>query len=115
MGDRSARPAGLLLAIDTSTAYAGVALYDGGVRTELVWWAGRNHARQLMPTVRGALEQLGRRPEDLAVVAAARGPGSFTGLRVGLAAAHGLAFALGLPLYGVGSLDVLAAGLAASP
>ena len=108
-------PSGLLLALDTSTAQAGLALYDGRVLAEEVWWAGRNHARQLMPAVRCALERIGRAPNDLAVVAAARGPGSFTGLRVGLAAARGLAFALGLPLYGVGSLEVVAAGLAPSP
>ena len=111
----SVAPSGLLLAVDTSTSQAGVAVYDGGVRAELVWAAGRAHARQLMPAVSYVLEQLGKTPGDLAVLAAARGPGSFTGLRVGLAAARGLAFALGLPLYGVGSLDVQAAGLPASP
>ena len=107
--------ASLLLALDTSTAQAGVALYDGAVQAELVWAAGRDHARQLMPAVRQVLGQLGKAPGDLAAVAAARGPGSFTGLRVGLAVARGLAFALGLPLYGVGSLEVQAAGLAVSP
>ena len=105
----------LLLALDTSTSQAGIALYDGAVQAELVWTAGRNHARQLMPAVRQLLEQLGIGPGDLAAVGAARGPGSFTGLRVGLAVGRGLAFALGLPLYGVGSLQVQAAGLAASP
>lgn len=105
----------LLLALDTSTSLAGLALYDGQVQTETTWWVGRSHARQLMPAVRAALEAVGRGPGDLAAVAAARGPGSFTGLRVGLAVARGLAFALELPLYGVGSLDVVAAGLRASP
>jgi tRNA threonylcarbamoyladenosine biosynthesis protein TsaB len=105
----------LLLALDTSTAQAGFALYDGRVLTETTWIAGREHARQLMPAIHQALDRLGRGPGDLNVVAAARGPGSFTGLRVGLAVARGLAFALGLPLYGVGTLDVLAAGLAVSP
>ncbi len=104
---------GLLLAIDTSTTQAGVAVYDGQVRAELLWTAGRNHARQLMPAVRCLLDQLGCAPSGVTVVAAARGPGSFTGLRVGLAAARGLAFALGSPLYGIGSLDVQAAGLPA--
>jgi tRNA threonylcarbamoyladenosine biosynthesis protein TsaB len=106
---------GLLLAIDTSTTQAGVAVYDGQVRAELLWTAGRNHARQLMPAIRSMLDQLGCAPSGLTVVAAARGPGSFTGLRVGLAAARGLAFALGIPLYGIGSLDVQAAGLPACP
>jgi tRNA threonylcarbamoyladenosine biosynthesis protein TsaB len=103
----------MLLAIDTSTTRAGVALYDGRVLAELSWLAGRDHGRQLLPLIHDLLERLGRRPADLAAVAAARGPGSFTGLRVGLAVARGLGFALGVPLYGIGSLDVLAAGLPA--
>jgi tRNA threonylcarbamoyladenosine biosynthesis protein TsaB len=102
----------LLLAVDTSTGQAGVALYDGSVRAETIWWANRNHARQLMPTVDRMLNQIGCTPADLEVVAAARGPGSFTGLRVGLAVARGLAFSLEIPLYGIGSLDVVAAGVA---
>jgi tRNA threonylcarbamoyladenosine biosynthesis protein TsaB len=100
----------VLLALDTSTSQAGIALYDGRVRAELVWWSGRNHARQLMPAVRDALGLVGGRVEDLSAVAAARGPGSFTGLRVGLAVARGLAFALDIPLYGFTSLEVVAAG-----
>lgn len=109
------RSPGLLLALDTSTAQAGLALYDGRVRAEISWSAGRNHARQLMPAIRWCLDLLGRPPADLTAVAAARGPGSFTGLRVGLAVAQGLAFARALPLYGVGSLDVLAAGVPPGP
>ncbi len=100
----------MLLALDTSTSQAGLALYDGRVRFETTWAAGRNHARQLMPAVRSALETIGADVQDLTALAAARGPGSFTGLRVGLAVARGLAFSLGLPLYGLTSLEVLAAG-----
>ncbi len=105
----------MLLAIDTSTSYAGIALYDGAVRAEVVWQAGRDHGRQLLPQIRDTLARLGREPSNLIGIAAARGPGSFTGLRVGLAVGRGLQFALGLPLYGVGSLDVLAGGLPACP
>jgi tRNA threonylcarbamoyladenosine biosynthesis protein TsaB len=101
-----------MLAVDTSTSQAGLALYDGRVQAEMLWSAGRNHARQLMPAIEETLGRLGLRPSDLGAIAAARGPGSFTGLRVGLAVARGLQFALGVPLYGVGSLDVVAAGLA---
>jgi tRNA threonylcarbamoyladenosine biosynthesis protein TsaB len=100
----------VLLALDTSTAQAGIALYDGRVRAELIWWSGRNHARQLMPTIRHALDLVGGRVGELSAVAAARGPGSFTGLRVGLAVARGLAFALDIPLYGLTSLELIAAG-----
>jgi tRNA threonylcarbamoyladenosine biosynthesis protein TsaB len=101
----------VLLAVDTSTSQAGIALYDGGVIAEEIWLAGRDHGRHLLPVIQQTMERLGRRPADLTAVAAARGPGSFTGLRVGLAVAQGLAIALQLPLYGIGSLDVLAAGL----
>src|SRR5688500_16040942 len=102
----------MLLAIDTSTTQAGIALYDGQVQAEVAWRAGRDHGRQLLPVIHETLARLGRAPTDLAAIGAARGPGSFTGLRVGLSVGRGLAFALGLPLYGIGSLDVLAAGLA---
>src|SRR3954465_7408992 len=100
----------MLLAVDTSTSQAGLALYDGRVRTELVWHAGRDHGRHLMPAVDQALDRVGLRPGDLTAVAAARGPGSFTGLRVGLAVAQGMAVALEIPAYGIGALEVLAAG-----
>lgn len=107
--------ADLLLAVDTSTSQAGLALYDGGVLAEEVWRAGRDHGKSLMPAVAATLARVGRGPGDLTAVAAARGPGSFTGLRVGLAVAQGLAVALTIPLYGIGSLEVLAAGLPPLP
>jgi tRNA threonylcarbamoyladenosine biosynthesis protein TsaB len=102
----------MLLAVDTSTSQAGLALYDGGVRTELVWHAGRDHGRHLMPAIDQSLNRLGLNANDLTAVAAARGPGSYTGLRVGLAVAQGLALALRVPMYGIGSLDVLASSVA---
>ena len=101
----------MLLAVDTSTTKAGIALFDGEVVAESVWLAGRDHGRHLMPVIEHTLARLGRQPSDLTAVAAARGPGSFTGLRVGLAVARGLQVGLGIPLYGVGSLDILANGL----
>jgi tRNA threonylcarbamoyladenosine biosynthesis protein TsaB len=100
----------MLLAIDTSTQLAGLALYDGAVQAELVWVAGRRHSAQVMPQLERLLRLLDMEVTALTAVAAARGPGSFTGVRVGLAAAQGLAVALDLPVYGVCSLDVLAAG-----
>jgi tRNA threonylcarbamoyladenosine biosynthesis protein TsaB len=103
----------MLLAVDTSTTRAGVALYDGDVLAEVVWQAGRDHGRHLMPAIQETMARLGKTPADLTAVAAARGPGSFTGLRVGLAVAQGLSVALGIPLYGIGSLEILAAGVPA--
>jgi tRNA threonylcarbamoyladenosine biosynthesis protein TsaB len=104
----------MLLAIDTSTQLAGLALYDGSVRAEMAWQAGRKHSVQLLPEIDRLLALIGVERDQLTAIAAARGPGSFTGVRVGLAAAQGLALALGLPAYGVCSLDVLAAGQEAS-
>lgn len=99
----------MLLAIDTSTALASVALYDGGVVAETNWLAGRRHSSEVLPTIDAMLARQGVRPADLQAVAVACGPGSYTGVRVGLALAKGLAFALALPLVDICSLDVLAA------
>jgi len=102
----------VLLAVDTSTTRAGIALYDGEVLAESVWQAGRDHGRHLMPAIQETMRRLGRAPSDLTAVAAARGPGSFTGLRVGLATARAIAQALGRPVTPVGTLSALAAGIA---
>jgi tRNA threonylcarbamoyladenosine biosynthesis protein TsaB len=100
----------MLVAIDTSTAYASLALHDGfQVRVEHTWESPRRHTVELLPRLAAALEQLALSPEHLSGVAVTRGPGSFTGLRVGLAAAKGLALARGLPLVGVPTPDVVAA------
>lgn len=101
----------MLLAVDTSTTRAGIALYNGEVVAESVWLAGRDHGRHLMPLIQQTLDRLRLKPSDLTAVAAARGPGSFTGLRVGLAVARGLQVGLGVPLHGVGTLEVLANSL----
>lgn len=97
------------LALDTSTPYAGVALFrDGVLQGETLLRSGASHARLLLPL----LEQLQgnmmagyQTPEAVAVV---RGPGSFTGLRVGLATAAGLAAGWQASLWGVDALAALA-------
>lgn len=95
----------MLLAIDSATAACSVALVDGGrmieERHELV---GRGHAERLVPMIEDLLGA--RRPWAIAVDC---GPGSFTGLRVGLAAAHGLAIGWRVPVAGYSSLALLAA------
>lgn len=104
----------LLLALDTSTRIASVALFDGQqVLSETTWLAGREHSTRLLVEVHIALERVGKRQEDLTGLVVARGPGSFTGVRVALSVAKGLAAGLGIPAWGVSSLDVLA--LAAQP
>jgi tRNA threonylcarbamoyladenosine biosynthesis protein TsaB len=99
----------MLLAIDTSTHQIGIACYDEGVLlAECSWVSGREHTAQLMPQLAALMRQIGRDRRDLRVLAVALGPGSWSGLRVGLSTAKGLALALGLPLVGVGTLDMLA-------
>lgn len=97
----------MILAIDTSTAACSAALFDDtgaclDARDELI---GRGHAERLVPMVEALLA--GRIPSHILVGC---GPGSFTGLRVGLAAAHGLAIGWDVPLHGFSSLALLAAG-----
>lgn len=100
----------MLVAIDTATNQAGLALHDGTrVRAEHIWESQRQHTVELLPRLAAAMEQVGVDCQRLSGIAVTRGPGSFTGLRVGLAVAKGLALARGLPLVGVPTLDVLAA------
>ncbi len=99
----------MLLAIDTATQVASLALHDGGcLRAELTWEIADRHTVELMPRIVWMLEQVGARPRDLTALAASIGPGSFTGLRVGLAIAKGLALANGVPIVGIPTLDVVA-------
>jgi len=102
-----------VLAIDTATRYAGLAIYDGhSVLSELTWRANQNHTITLMPNLIRMLAQQGLSITGLAGLAVALGPGSFTGLRIGLAVAKGLALARGLPLVGVPTLDIVACSCA---
>ena len=101
---------GFYLAIDTSTETAGLALLrpDGVLQSELSWRAGRNHTAQLYPALDYLLRQAKTTSQGLSGLVVALGPGSFTGLRVGVAAAKGLALALQVPLVGVGTLEAAA-------
>ena len=96
----------LTLAFDTATAVATSALVDGGeVLGERV-----SRAQTLLEDVDALLRQAGAHPADLDRLAVGLGPGSFTGVRIGLAAARGLALSLDLPGAGVSTLAALAAG-----
>jgi tRNA threonylcarbamoyladenosine biosynthesis protein TsaB len=95
----------VLLAIDTSTAFASVALYDGTVLFEATWLAGREHSRQLLPRVADGLVAIGRTVSDIAAVGVAIGPGSFNGLRVGLSTAKAMCLANVLPIVGIETLQ----------
>ena len=100
----------MILAFDTSTDWCSVALYDpaGGVRAEQTWVAHRAQTAQLLPTVDYLLGRVQATMDAVTGVAVALGPGSFTGLRVGLATAKGLAYARRLPIWGVPTPDILA-------
>jgi tRNA threonylcarbamoyladenosine biosynthesis protein TsaB len=96
----------LILAFDTATDVATSALVsDGEVLGERT-----SRAVTLLEDVDALLRQAGAHTRDLDALAVGVGPGSFTGLRVGLATARGLALALGIPVAGVSTLDALAAG-----
>lgn len=97
-----------LLAIDTSSDQAGLALAAGDRLAALAWHAGRTHTVSLLPQIDRLLLLHGIAVGDLSAVAVATGPGAFTGLRVGLSVAKGLAFALGVPIVGVPTLEAAA-------
>ena len=99
----------LLLAIDTSTSDSGVALYDGSrVLGECAWFSGRRHAEQVLPLIDLLLRNIDALPADLTAVAVAIGPGSWSGLRVGMSLAKSLVIARDMPLIGVPTLDIVA-------
>jgi tRNA threonylcarbamoyladenosine biosynthesis protein TsaB len=101
----------LILAVDTSTTVGGVSLLrDGELMTEQIMNVRRTHSERLMSSVEAALSATGCSPQDLDCVAACIGPGSFTGVRIGVAAAKALAWAVGVPAIGVPGPDALAYG-----
>ncbi len=104
----------LLLAIDTAGPACAVAVArdraGGGaeIAAKTSEAMARGHAERLMPMIEAALRKAGTGFKDLDRVAVTTGPGSFTGVRVGIAAARGLALALDIPAIGIGSLEALA-------
>lgn len=103
----------IVLAIDTTTARESSAVVaDGAVRGEVRLHSIDTHSRRLMPAVEFLLAQLGLAPSAVDGFAVTIGPGSFTGLRVGLSTVQGLALAAGRPCFGTSALDVHAARIA---
>lgn len=101
----------MILALDTSTKWVGIAIYDGAqVLFEKIWKTCRRHTIELSPAVREALKDAGLGFSELSAVAVALGPGSFTSLRIGLAVAKGFSLSLHIPVIGVPSLNVTAYG-----
>jgi tRNA threonylcarbamoyl adenosine modification protein YeaZ len=104
-----------VLAIDTATTRCVVALgaLDGTLIAETVWAPGYRHGETLLPAVERTLAEAGLGRADLAALVVGTGPGAFTGLRVGIAAAKGIAHGLGAPLLGVGTGQALLSSAAA--
>jgi tRNA threonylcarbamoyladenosine biosynthesis protein TsaB len=96
----------VILAFDTATDVATSALVDG----EEVLGERTSRAVTLLEDVDALIRQAGMQTRDIEALAVGIGPGSFTGVRIGLATARGLGLALGIPAAGVSSLDALAAG-----
>ncbi len=104
----------IVLAFDTSMARCSAALWrDGTVVAERAAEIERGHAEALMPMVSAVMADSGLRFSALSRVGVTVGPGSFTGLRIGLAAARGLALGSGAPAFGVSTLEAIAKGAAA--
>jgi tRNA threonylcarbamoyladenosine biosynthesis protein TsaB len=99
-----------IVAVDTTTPRGSVALVeDGAARAEVRLLAADSHSRWLLGAIALVVEGLGLAPRDVDAWAAATGPGSFTGLRVGISTVQGLALAAARPCVGLSSLDALAA------
>jgi tRNA threonylcarbamoyl adenosine modification protein YeaZ len=102
----------ILLAIDTAASLCAACVHDSEAGVELgreVLDIGKGHAERLIGVIEGALRQAGLAYADLNRIGVSIGPGSFTGVRVGVATARGLALALGIPAVGVNTLEALAA------
>ncbi len=98
-----------LLAVDTSTTSCSVALFnDRRLLAEEIYTAGKTHSRHLLSIIDRLLERCQYRPTDVDGIAVTRGPGTFTGLRIGISTVKGLAAATGAKVAGVDSLAALA-------
>ncbi len=105
-----------ILLIDTSTAVLSVGLaLDGTVVQERVCTEARQQASLTAPLVKEVLDAQGMGVKDCDAICVGSGPGSYTGLRVGVSTAKGLAFGAGKPLIAIGTLDILAQSVLAGP
>ena len=102
-----------LFAFESSAKAASTALLsDGALLAEYTQNSGQTHSRTLMEMAKDMLTNCGLAPQDIDAVAVAAGPGSFTGVRIGMACAKGFAWGRQLPLYGVSTLEAMVRGAA---
>lgn len=99
-----------ILALDTATEACSVALWNDGEIHSLFEVCPREHTQRVLPMVQQLLADQGITLNQLDALAFARGPGSFTGVRIGIGIAQGLALGAGLPMLGVSTLATLAQG-----
>ncbi|MGL4708569.1 MAG: tRNA (adenosine(37)-N6)-threonylcarbamoyltransferase complex dimerization subunit type 1 TsaB [Aeromonas veronii] len=99
-----------ILAVDTATEACSAALLVGDTLFSRWEEAPRDHTRKILPMVQAVLEDAGISLSDLDAIAFGRGPGSFTGVRIGISVAQGLAFGAGVPLIGISTLAAMAQG-----
>nr|WP_263323809.1 tRNA (adenosine(37)-N6)-threonylcarbamoyltransferase complex dimerization subunit type 1 TsaB [Neobacillus sp. Marseille-Q6967] len=100
-----------ILAIDTSNYALGVALVEEHqVLGEYITNLKKNHSVRIMPAIQTLMKDCERVPGDLTKIVVAKGPGSYTGVRIGVTIAKTLAWSLKLPLVGISSLEILASG-----
>ncbi len=106
----------MLLAIDTATRTLSIALHDGqSLLAEHTWRTADNHSVELAPNVALMLRRAGVEPRQLSGLAVALGPGTYTGLRIGLGFVKGLALAHNLPLFGVPTFEIILRSQAPRP
>ncbi|WP_163528491.1 tRNA (adenosine(37)-N6)-threonylcarbamoyltransferase complex dimerization subunit type 1 TsaB [Halobacillus ihumii] len=98
-----------VLAIDTSNYVMGIAVMKDGVVTgEFVTNIKKNHSLRLMPAIEQLMSETATKPEELDRIAVAHGPGSYTGVRIGLTTAKTMAWSLNIPAVGISSLEAVA-------
>lgn len=99
------------LAIDTSTSIMAVGLADeNGILGEVTTNLKHNHSLRLLPSIEWLMKETGTKPADLKMIAVGIGPGSYTGVRIGVTTAKSMAWSLGIPITGLSTLQSMAIG-----